>query len=164
MGLGVQTLRRDEGEGVSTVTPEMYAASMAVCLGITAAFSGLTGLSLRRRISGLESENERLRSLVKCAGELDRTYVGEELDAFCKKCREGLVSKEKKLCEDCKWLSCGRDWCCNPVGSKYEFVRRRDLVDYCFVERSKDGRCGPEGKLFEKKRSFWREMFSFWSM
>lgn len=71
---------------------------------------------------------------------------------------------EKKYCEDCKWFSGRPDWCCNPAESKSEFVRRRVPVNYCEVERSNDGRCGPEGKLFERKRSFWRDLFSFWSV
>lgn len=70
---------------------------------------------------------------------------------------------QKRYCEDCKWHSANPDWCCNSVGTSYEFVRRSKLVEYCEAVRAEDGRCGPEGKLFEKKRSFWRDLFSFWN-
>lgn len=42
------------------------------------------------RIDKLVEENTKLRALVERAGELDRTYVGKEIDDFSKECREAL--------------------------------------------------------------------------
>lgn len=49
------------------------------------------------RIAELEAENTRLRALVKRAGELDRTYVGKELDAFCEECRREVSDERKEV-------------------------------------------------------------------
>ncbi len=38
----------------------------------------------------IQAERDTLRALVERAGELDRTYVGEDMDKFAKECREAL--------------------------------------------------------------------------
>jgi hypothetical protein len=38
----------------------------------------------------LLQENAKLRALVERAGELDRTYVGEDIEKLAKECREAL--------------------------------------------------------------------------
>jgi hypothetical protein len=45
---------------------------------------------LHFEIDKLKEENAKLRALVERAGELDRAYVGEDMDKFAKECREAL--------------------------------------------------------------------------
>jgi hypothetical protein len=47
-------------------------------------------ICFEKEMEALRKENAKLRALVERAGELDRIYVGEDMDKFAKECREAL--------------------------------------------------------------------------
>ena len=67
------------------------------------------------------------------------------------------------LCKDCKWCyTHSLRWhakCRHPKQTVFNPVdgERRTMVD-CYQERN-DGRCGPKGKLFEKKVPLLKRLF-----